>query len=173
MAAEAVSERAHNDRTTARTIVDTLERVAGTITVATNGDPDVPTRGSFDLLPEGIRDSLAREDRVVHGVEVFGDTALRQTTVLGVEDTHAIASIVSAGDGEYRNGSELDKQLLAAGREYLDAGALERSADRDETGSCDRRDRRSTEFPTAQLHCTSSDSRHSDRDQSRVSNRVR
>lgn len=92
-----------------------------TVTVATSGDPDVPARGSFDLLPEGIRDSLSREDRVVHGVEAFGGTALRQTTVLGVEDTHAIALIVSAGDGEYRNGSELDRQLLAAGREYLDA----------------------------------------------------
>ncbi|MCK0093386.1 hypothetical protein MWU77_21635 [Rhodococcus sp. F64268] len=92
-----------------------------TISIATSGDPDVPARGSFDLLPEGIRDSLSRQDRVVLGVEALGGTALRQTTVLGVEDTHAIASIVSAGDGEYRNGSALDRQLLAAGREYLDA----------------------------------------------------
>ncbi|TCN41404.1 hypothetical protein EV641_1315 [Rhodococcus sp. SMB37] len=92
-----------------------------TVTVATSGDPDVPAQGGFDLLPEGIRDSLSREDRVVHGVESMGGTALRQTTLHGVPDAHAIASIVSAGDGEYRNGSDLDRQLLAAGREYLDA----------------------------------------------------
>ncbi|MGN5240186.1 TPR repeat region-containing protein [Rhodococcus sp. SJ-3] len=92
-----------------------------TVTVATSGDPEVPARGGIDLLPEGIRDSLSREDCVVHSVESMGGTALRQTTLHGVPDADAIASIVSAGDGEYRNGSELDKQLLAAGREYLDA----------------------------------------------------
>ncbi|MCK0093388.1 hypothetical protein MWU77_21645 [Rhodococcus sp. F64268] len=91
------------------------------VTVATSGDPDVPARGSFDLLPEGIRDSLSRDDRVVHSVEAVGGTALRQTTLHGVPDTHAIASIVAAGDGDYRHGSDLDKNLLAAGREYLEA----------------------------------------------------
>ncbi|MFD6856860.1 hypothetical protein ACFWCF_05880 [Rhodococcus sp. NPDC060090] len=92
-----------------------------TITVATSGDPHVPARGSFDLLPEGIRDSLSREDRVVTSSEIVNGRIYPRADLNGIEDARSIAAIVAAGDSEYRMGSDIDQHLLDAGRQYLGA----------------------------------------------------
>ncbi|MDV2476216.1 hypothetical protein F8M49_14240 [Rhodococcus zopfii] len=101
---------------------NTLQLIStDTLTVATSGDPEVPTHGSLDLLPDGIREALTRDDLVVTDIEVTGDRVLASTELNGVADNQAIARIVAAGDADYRNGTALDRGLLEVGRQYLDA----------------------------------------------------
>ncbi|WP_435278797.1 hypothetical protein, partial [Rhodococcus yananensis] len=90
-----------------------------TVTVATVSGFNVPAHGGVELLPDGIRETLSREDRVVYSwTEVHG-RLFSVTELHGVADTQAVAQIVAAGDSEFRVGSALDRGLLEAGREYL------------------------------------------------------
>lgn len=84
-------------------------------------DGDIAPRGGADLLPDGIRAALDRDDLVVHGFRTIGGTTYTSTELNGVADNQAVAGIVAEGDAVYRSGSTLDRDLLDVGRRYLDA----------------------------------------------------
>lgn len=105
-----------------RALANSLQIVSNTqVTASVEGDADVPTRGDVGLLPDKIRESLTRDDLVVRSFEMTGGTGFWNTGLNGVADNQAIARIVESGDQQYMNGSELDRRLLDAGRQYLDA----------------------------------------------------
>lgn len=93
------------------------ENVSATV----EGDPDVPTKGGLNLLPDMMRESLTRDDLVVNSFEVAGGSGLPSIALNGVADNQAIADIVSMGDDQYKSGSTLDSALLDVGQKYLDA----------------------------------------------------
>ena len=93
------------------------ENVSATV----EGDPDVPTKGGLNLLPDMMRESLTRDDLVVNSFEVAGGSGLPSIALNGVADNQAIADIVSMGDNQYKSGSALDSALLDVGQKYLDA----------------------------------------------------
>lgn len=92
-----------------------------TITVATGVDPEVPPRGGVDLLPDGIRALLTRDDLVTTTTQFAGGRLVDLIALDGVSESQAIARIVDAGDPQYRSGTALDRGLLDVGRQYLDA----------------------------------------------------
>ena len=69
------------------------ENVSATV----EGDPDVPTKGGLNLLPDMMRESLTRDDLVVNSFEVAGGSGLPSIALNGVADNQAIADIVSMG----------------------------------------------------------------------------
>ncbi|MDI9917194.1 hypothetical protein [Rhodococcus sp. IEGM 1379] len=91
------------------------------VTASVEGDSEIPTKGGLDSLPDKMRESLTRDDMVTGDFQVSGQTFTRTVELNGVADNLAIADIVAMGDDQYKTGSELDKSLLEAGRQYLNA----------------------------------------------------
>ncbi|MFD9678609.1 hypothetical protein ACFWAD_01960 [Rhodococcus sp. NPDC059969] len=91
------------------------------VSASVEGDPDVPTKGGLNLLPDKMRESLTRDDLVVNSFDVVGGSGLPSIALNGVADNQAIADIVSMGDDQYKSGSALDSALLDVGQKYLDA----------------------------------------------------
>lgn len=74
-------------------------------------------RGGFTQLPQGIQDSLTRDD-LVSKESNFG---INETIKInGVADNQAIAKIASMSDEQYREGTDLDRKLLDVGAKYLE-----------------------------------------------------
>lgn len=103
-------------------VADALQILSNeNVTATVVGDADVPTHGGFDRLPDSVRESLTRGDLVVSSYERVGYTVLPSIALNGVADNQAIASIVDAGNDQYKTGSTLDSHLVDVGRQYLDA----------------------------------------------------
>ncbi|MFD1812104.1 hypothetical protein [Rhodococcus gannanensis] len=91
------------------------------VTTTVAGDSEVPTAGGKDLLPDGIRESLTRDDLVVGGYEFTNSGMISTVELNGVADNQAIAQIAAAADPAYRSGTDLDRALLDVGNQYLEA----------------------------------------------------
>ncbi|QKT13185.1 TPR repeat region-containing protein [Rhodococcus sp. W8901] len=105
-----------------RALANSLQIVSNERVIAgVAGDPEVPTSGGADLLPDRVRESLTRDDLVVREFKMIAGTGSWSAELNGVSDNQAIARIVESGDALYKTGSELDRRLLDAGRQYLDA----------------------------------------------------
>lgn len=103
-----------------RALANSLQLVStNTVTAGVTGDPAIPAHGDPSLLPNKIQESLTRSDLAVQTVKFDGVGTPMRYNLNGVADNQAIAKIVAAGDPQYKAGSGLDRELLDAGRQYL------------------------------------------------------